>query len=112
MNRNYIEEDRMILGSFLENILGTKNIYFQPPDNIQINYPCIIFERTDVDSKKANNSVFIQQYRYKILVISKNPDELVLNKLSNIPNCSYEQHYIMNNLHHDVYSLIKYRGGI
>jgi len=30
---------RLELQNLLENILGSRNVYFQPPENLKLNYP-------------------------------------------------------------------------
>ena len=32
---------RIDLGNKLKEILGSSNVYFQPPDNLKMVYPCI-----------------------------------------------------------------------
>ena len=46
----------------LQNYLKTlvANVYFQPPENVKLIYPCIIYSRTRIDGTFANNDV----YRY------------------------------------------------
>ena len=43
--------------------------------------------------------------RYEIIVISKRPDDPVINKLENLQMCEWERHYVSDNLHHDVLTL-------
>lgn len=41
MNRRYE------LQAVLEGILGSGNVYFQPPENLKMRYDCIVYERSE-----------------------------------------------------------------
>ena len=38
---------RYELHEFLCEILGSRNVYFQPPESVKMKYPAIVYERTD-----------------------------------------------------------------
>lgn len=89
----------------LEELLGLKNVYYQPPESIKMEYPAIRYSKTDIDTKSANDSNYIVNNRYEIIVIDRKPDNPVVYKLLQLPMFSYERHYISDNLHHDVLTL-------
>ena len=89
----------------LEELLGLKNVYYQPPESIKMEYPAIRYSKTDIDTKSANDSNYIVNNRYEIIVIDRRPDNPLVYKLLQLPMCSYERHYISDNLHHDVLTL-------
>ena len=89
----------------LEELLGLKNVYYQPPESIKMEYPAIRYSKTDIDTKSANDSNYIINNQYEIIVIDRRPDNPVVYKLLQLPMCSYERHYISDNLHHDVLTL-------
>ena len=68
-------------------------------------YPAIRYSRNDFDIKHANDGVYSKKTRYEIIVIDKNPDNPVIEKLMELPYCSYDRHYTSNNLNHDVLTL-------
>ena len=96
---------RIELQSKLEGVLGSKNVYYQPPESVKMEYPAIVYSKTDMQSKFANNSAYSLLCRYEIIVIDKKPDNNVINKLLNFPYCDFDRHYKSNNLNHDVLSL-------
>lgn len=96
---------RLQLHNLLINILGSKYVYFQPPENIKIVYPCIIYEKDFIDNKYANDLPYKQKKRYKVTLIDQNPDSIYLDKLINIQGFSFDRHYVSNNLNHDVYTV-------
>lgn len=96
---------RIDLQAILEKILGTRNVYYQPPMSIKINYPAIIYSRKEIDNKYANNSVYSQLFLYEIIVVDKNPDSKIVYDISKLPMCNYDRHYISDNLNHDSFTL-------
>lgn len=89
----------------LEELLELKNVYYQPPESIKMEYPAIRYSKTDIDKKSANDSAYILNNRYEIIVIDRRPDNPIVYELLKLPMCSYERHYISDNLHHDVLTL-------
>ena len=98
-------DKRNDLQSLLETLLGSRNVYFQPPASVLINYPAIIYSRSDIDVKKANNKTYLSKVCYKITVIDSDPESPVITKLLRQPLCKFIQHYVSDNLNHDVFSI-------
>ena len=96
---------RADLQDMLESILGSKNVYYQPPASIQMKYPAIVFFLFFFENKHADNKPYTQAISYDVTVIDKSPDNNVIFKLSKLPQCRYDRHYIADNLHHDVFTL-------
>lgn len=82
-----------------------RHVYFQPPASIQMKYPAIVYSRSNIDNIHANDSVYKQNTAYRIIVIDKNPDSEIVNKVSKLPMCSYGSHYASDNLNHDTFTL-------
>lgn len=96
---------RVDLQNVLEELLGSRNVYYQPPESLKMNYPAIVYARKTIDNSYANNSVYKQNYAYKITVIDKNPDSEIVNKISKLPTCRFDRHFKSDNLNHDVFTL-------
>lgn len=96
---------RLELQEILENILGSRNVYFQPPETIKLKYPCIIYNRDDIDQRYANNSSYINRVRYSLLLISHSPESELIKKLLELKYCSYDRYYAADSLHHDTFTL-------
>lgn len=94
---------RIDLHSMLEAILGSENVYFQPPESVKMSYPAIVYSRDRITNDYADNIVYKQEPAYMITVIDKNPDSEIVSKVSKIPRCRYERGYRSNNLNHDVF---------
>lgn len=93
------------LQSKLETLLGSKNVYYQPPESLKINYPAIIYSKNNITKTHADNTGYRMNTRYDITVVDRRPDNPVIQKLLTMPYCSYDRHYISDNLNHDSLTL-------
>lgn len=96
--------NREELHSLLVSIAGP-NVYYQIPSNIVMRYPAIKYEKNRIDNKYADDSVYYQKTSYSITVISKVVDDLIVDRISKLPGCSFDREFIVNNLYHDVFNM-------
>ncbi len=94
---------RLELHQLLKEI--TENVYFQPPTNIQLDYPCIIYQRDNLDTKFADDSPYALKTRYAVTIIDRDPDSLIPGEVAKMPLSSFNRFYTADNLNHDVYSV-------
>lgn len=97
--------NREKLQALLEDILGSKSVYYQPPTNLQMSYPAIVYSRERINNTFADDSVYKQDYAYQITVIDKDPDSEIVKKVSQIPTCRHDRHFTSDNLNHDIFTL-------
>lgn len=97
---------RLELHEILCEVLGTRQVYFQPPESIKMKYPAIVYSRSDIPTEFANNNPYIQSQAYEVIVIDPNPDSAIVEKISQLPKCRFDRHYASDNLNHDVFTLI------
>jgi hypothetical protein len=93
------------LQGILETLLGKKHVYYQPPENLTMEYPAIRYSLVDIESIYANNAKYSNRRRYEIIVIDKLPDNEVIQKILALPYSSFDRRYVTNNLNHDVITL-------
>lgn len=86
-------------------ILGSSNVYFQPPENLKLKYPCIMYKRGKEYTIFADNKLYMDKKRYIVTVIDYDPDSIILDKIKNLPMCTHDTHYTSDGLNHDVYIL-------
>lgn len=96
---------RLDLQAKLEELLGSKNVYYQPPESLRLSYPAIVYSKSKIETTKANNKTYSKRTRYDITVIDKRPDNQVIDKLMELPYCSYDRPYKSDNLNHDTLTL-------
>lgn len=93
--------------SELQTLLKTMapNVYFQPPANLTMKYPCIRYERDGRDTKFADNKPYKHKKRYQVTVMDQDPDSEIADKVADLPLCIFDRHFTADNLNHDVYNL-------
>lgn len=96
---------RSELHTILKALLGSNNVYFQPPPTLQMQYPCIVYRRDFAITEFANDKPYAHHLRYQVIVIDANPDSVIPAKIAALPMCIYDRFYTANNLNHDVYKL-------
>lgn len=96
---------RVELQSLLEEVLGSRNVYFQPPSDIHMKYPAIVYARSRIANDHANDDVYRQSLSYELTVIDANPDSEIVTKVSKLPMCRHDRHFTSDNLNHDVFTI-------
>lgn len=97
--------NRIDLQNKLEEILGSRNVYFQPPESMKMNYPAIVYSRSGIKNDFANDKVYMQSYVYTVTVIDKDPDSEITCKIAELPRCKFDRNFKSGNLNHDVFTL-------
>lgn len=94
---------RLELQSVLEDLQDDVNVYFQPPPNVQMTYPAVVYNRDYQAATFADNLLYSRKTRYQITVIDADPDSLIPEAVANLPMTTYIRHYTTANLNHDIY---------
>lgn len=84
---------------------GNRHVYFDPPMDLQIKYPAIIYSRGRINKVYANNIAYSLRTPYEIIVIDHDPDNEYVSKILALPYCEHDRHYASDNLHHDAFTL-------
>lgn len=98
--------NRLDLQARFEEILESRNVYFQPPASVSMNYPAIVYSLKDIRTRAANNqSAYIMVPGYECILIIREPDTEYLPKIFQIPRCKFDRYYRANNLHHYTFTI-------
>ncbi len=100
-----MSKPREDLQVFLEEFLGSRNVYFQPPPSVKLKYPAIIYSLTDIDNLPANDYVYAQNIAYQVTIVDYDPDSDISKRFSFLPLCRFNRFYTADNLNHFVYIL-------
>lgn len=98
-------ERRLELHEILCTILGSRNVYFQPPESIKMNYPAIVYGLNGIDNQYADDGVYLSHREYSVTVIDKDPDSGIVGKVAAMPKCRFNRPYQKDNLNHFVFTL-------
>lgn len=97
---------RVDLHHILEKILGSKNVYFEPPESFKLTYPCIVYFFNGHYERMADNEQYNLRKQYSLTYITpKADDDEVVDKLERLRYCSLSRPYVNNNLHHYAFNL-------
>ena len=96
---------RLDLHEMLCDIIGSRNVYFQPPESVKMQYPAIKYSLSNIKNNHANDKVYTQSRSYQIIVIDKSPDSTISDKVSQLPYCEFDRSYASDGLNHYVYTL-------
>lgn len=92
---------RLELHEELCEVLGTRNVYFQPPESVKMKYDAIRYELGGKDIKRANNSAYRITNQYDGVVITRDPDTTIPDQLvARFEMCSLGRPYTADNLNH------------
>lgn len=96
---------RLELQTLLEDILGSEEVYYQPPESVRMSYPAIVYSLSERRTRYAGNGSYIQNNIYNVTVIYRDPDSELPNAIAQLPMCRHDRHYVADNLYHDTFTL-------
>lgn len=97
---------RQLFQAVLENLRDPKlKVYFQPPSDLKMEYPCIVYQRDPGSTKYANNRPYNYEQQYQVTWISRQPDSDIFDKLAALPKSNHDRFFVADNLNHDVFSI-------
>lgn len=103
---------RLQLQTLLESLGATEDdptkiltAYFQPDENVSLEYPCVVYQRDSRVTEFASNAPYRGTQRYQVTLIDRDPDTDYLDKIALLPLCSYNRFFVADNLNHDVFTL-------
>lgn len=77
------------------------NVYFQPPSDYKLKYPCIIYQKNNNNRVFGNDSLYLKKQGYQVTVIDRNPDTMTADDLEDkFQYCAISQYFTIDNLNH------------
>ena len=96
---------RVQLHRKLESVLGTRNVYFQPPAGLKLSFPCIVSHLDMANDMHADNKIYRRLYRYSLTYITKDPDDPKRDAIDDLQYCAFNRFFVSDNLNHFVYTI-------
>ena len=88
------------LQTLLETVLGSRNVYFQPPDSLRMAYPAIVYVLDTVATEYADNTPYSLATRYQVTYIDRSPVSDVPGKIQLLPRCRFSSYFASDGLNH------------
>lgn len=96
---------RLQLSEILHDLLGSDEVYFQPPSNVQMRYPSIVYALDDAVVEHADNRPYRHTNRYLITAIDKDPDSKIWERILQLPTATFVRRFYADQLNHTVINL-------
>ena len=90
----------------LEEVLGSKNVYFQPPPNTSIKYPCFVFKFNKFHRRNADNTPYILTGCWEVHHMYKSVNNDLKEKMLFIaPWVEYDRRIVADGVYNDYYTI-------
>lgn len=87
-------------------LLGSRNVYFQPPESVKMKYDAIRYQLSGKSLKRANDKIYNSRNEYYGVVITTDPDTTIPDAiLEHFEMCSFGRPYTADNLNHYPFTL-------
>lgn len=96
---------RLKLQEKLEELLESENVYYNPPKSLEMKYTAIRFKKVTPNVQFANNSRYFNKDCFELTVISRRPEDPVIEKILALPYTRWNQSYPADDLYHDVITI-------
>ena len=94
-------DKRLSLHAKLIELLGSNNVYFQPPETLKMKYPCIRYSKARPLVEHADTLGYFKKDHYELTVIDTDPDTEIPDRIiESIPFSSIDRYYSADNLTH------------
>lgn len=97
---------RLKLQRELEELLGNKNVYFQPPESVKLRFPCIVYEYAVANTTYADDMPYHFSRPYRLTLITQDPESELVKELGlKYKTIRQVNHFVSENRYHDVFNL-------
>ena len=104
-----MEVNRLELSDLLSSIMydcgEEPHLYFQPPESVKLEYPCIVYHLRTMTAKYADDKPYTINIGYDITYITRSPASQVPTRLVKEPMFGFDRYYPADNLHHYSYTM-------
>lgn len=82
------------------------NVYFQPPSDVQMVYPCVAYSKIEKINVFADDVRYLSKQGYQLMLIERVPDSGIADNIEGgFEYCTISQYYTVNNLNHTILTL-------
>ena len=97
---------RQEITQILRTKLGIQNVYFQPPEDLKMKFPCVRYKLSDIKTMKADNMLYNHTQGYELVYITREPDNILVDTmLKTFDHISFSGCQVINDLYHYRYKL-------
>lgn len=89
----------------LQQAVQHNRVYFQPPENLKIVYPAVVFHLSKIEIDRASDVPYKGAKEYSVTLITKDPEPDVIDEILKIPYSSLDTTYISDGMNHFVFTI-------
>lgn len=89
----------------LQKVVRNNRVYFQPPENLKIGYPAVVFHLSKIAIDHASDAPYKGAREYSVTLITKDPEPDVIDEILKIPYSSLDTTYISDGMNHFVFTV-------
>lgn len=93
------------LHALLTEFLGSDQVYFQPPENFHLRYPCIVYEFSNVSVRHADDSAYMRNPQYQITIMYRDPDSELPTRMLDLPGVRMDRVFRADNVYNAVFTI-------
>lgn len=91
--------------NLLQQAVQHNRVYFQPPENLKIGYPAVVFHLSKIKIDRASDVPYKDAKEYSVNLITKDPEPDVIDEILKIPYSSLDTTYISDGMNHFVFTV-------
>ncbi len=103
---SWSEEKRLLFDEAIKEATGLTHVYYDPPESIFMEYPAIVYKKTNMPSEYADGLKYIKHLAFEVKLICEDADSKYVDILHDFKFSNFNRHYIADDLHHDVFTII------
>jgi hypothetical protein len=96
---------RQLMHDILILLLGSNNVYFQPPPNVELVYPCFVYKYGSPIVNHADNLPYRIEVQFEVTLITDDPDTPLVTTLLQRAKTSLKNSFNSSGLIHFVFTI-------
>lgn len=97
---------RQKLHEELKEILGSDHVYHNPPENIKMKYPCIVYFEDPTEVWHADNAAYVKPHAWDLTYISSDTNMVMVDVImDHFRYANHTAHYRADGLVHDTFKI-------
>ena len=89
----------------LQQAVKHNRVYFQPPENLKMGSPAVVFPVSKIEIDHASEVPYKGAKEYSVTLITKDPEPDVIDEILKIPYSSLDTTYISDGMNHFVFTV-------
>lgn len=80
---------------------GYEHTYFEPPESVRLKYDAVVYKKTDMNVRRADNKSYAVREGYSVMVISRDAESQLPAAIQwHFARCVPGKFFVRDNLYH------------